>query len=125
MSKTRSRVLVVGVCLGLCASPVMAARMSNPGTEHGPPPEWTITRIDPLQHSVVINGMRYRLAADVKVGLMLPCPIMVYAEGGRVFITTMRPSLIADFFPQADVSAVAGQVEDVLVGVIDTACKSM
>ncbi len=61
------------------------------------------------------------LAADVKIGLMLPCPIMVYAEGGEVFITTMRPSLIAGFFPEADISDVADTVEDVLIGIMDKA----
>jgi uncharacterized protein (DUF302 family) len=61
------------------------------------------------------------LAADVKVGLMLPCPIMVYAEKGEVFITTMRATLIADFFPDADISAVATQVEKVLVDVLHAA----
>lgn len=61
------------------------------------------------------------LAADVKIGLMLPCPIMVYAEKGEVFISTMRPSLIKDFFPNADIAAVAQQVEDALIGIIDRA----
>jgi uncharacterized protein (DUF302 family) len=61
------------------------------------------------------------LAADVKIGLMLPCPIMVYAEQGKVFITTMRPSLIKDFFPNADIGAVAQQVEDVLIAIMDKA----
>lgn len=61
------------------------------------------------------------LAADVKIGLMLPCPIMVYAEEGRVFITTMRPTLIGGFFPDVDISGVATQVEAVLMRIIDTA----
>ena len=61
------------------------------------------------------------LAADVKIGLMLPCPIMVYAEQGKVFITTMRPSLIKDFFPDAGIAGVAQQVEDVLIGIVDKA----
>lgn len=61
------------------------------------------------------------LAADVKIGLMLPCPIMVYAEGGEVFITTMLPSLIAGFFPEADITEAAGAVEGVLLGVMDRA----
>ncbi len=61
------------------------------------------------------------LAADVKIGLMLPCPIMIYAEEGRVFITTMRPTLIGGFFPDADISNVAAQVETTLMGIIDTA----
>ena len=61
------------------------------------------------------------LAADVKIGLMLPCPIMVYAEKGEVFITTMRATLIAGLFPDADISAVAAQVEKVLIDVVDAA----
>ena len=61
------------------------------------------------------------LAADVKIGLMLPCPIMVYAEGGKVFISTMRPTLIGGFFPEAGIGDVAAEVEDVLVNVIDEA----
>ena len=61
------------------------------------------------------------LAADVKIGLMLPCPIMVYADKGQVFITTMRPTLIGGFFPDADISNVAAQVEAVLIGIVDTA----
>jgi len=61
------------------------------------------------------------LAADVKIGLMLPCPIMVYAEEGRVYITTMRPTNIGAFFPEADIAAVAAQVEAVLIDIIDTA----
>jgi len=61
------------------------------------------------------------LAADVKIGLMLPCPIMVYAEEGSVFISTMRPTLIGGFFPEAGIEDVAKAVEEVLVGVIDSA----
>jgi uncharacterized protein (DUF302 family) len=61
------------------------------------------------------------LAADAKIGLMLPCPIMVYAEIGEVFITTMRPSLIADFFPSAGIADVALKVEEAFIGIIDKA----
>lgn len=61
------------------------------------------------------------LAADVKIGLMLPCPIMVYAEGGEVFISTMKPSLIAGFFPEAGIEDVAAQVEEVLIRIMETA----
>jgi uncharacterized protein (DUF302 family) len=61
------------------------------------------------------------LAADVKIGLMLPCPIMVYAEQGKVFISTMRPTLISQFFPQADIGDVARDVEKTLIGIINRA----
>jgi uncharacterized protein (DUF302 family) len=63
------------------------------------------------------------LAADVKIGLMLPCPIMVYAEGGAVFISTMRPALIGGFFPEAGIDSVAAEVERILIGVIDRAAS--
>lgn len=61
------------------------------------------------------------LAADVKIGLMLPCPIMVYAEGGQVFISTMRPTLIGGFFPEAGIADVAAEVETILVNVVNEA----
>ena len=61
------------------------------------------------------------LAADVKIGLMLPCPIMVYAEEGKVFISTMRPTLIGGFFPEAGIGDVAAEVERILIDVINAA----
>jgi uncharacterized protein (DUF302 family) len=63
------------------------------------------------------------LAADVKIGLMLPCPVMVYAERGSVFITTMRPTLIGSFFPEAHIDEVAAEVESIVIGVIDRAAS--
>lgn len=61
------------------------------------------------------------LAADIRIGLMLPCPIMVYAEGETVKVATMLPTLIAQFFPDAGVDQTAGEVESVLIGVIERA----
>ena len=61
------------------------------------------------------------LAADPKIGLMLPCPIMVYVEDGHTLISTMKPSLIGGFFPEADIAATAAEVESILVAVIDEA----
>lgn len=61
------------------------------------------------------------LERDVKIGLMLPCAIMVYAENGAVNISTMRPSLIGGFFPEAGIGDVAMEVESVLVEIIDEA----
>jgi uncharacterized protein (DUF302 family) len=64
------------------------------------------------------------LARDVKIGLMLPCPIMVYVQAGEVFIATMRPSLIGTFFPEAEIDAVASEVETALVAIIDEAAAA-
>lgn len=63
------------------------------------------------------------LAADVKIGLMLPCPIVVYAEDGLVHISTMRPTLIGGFFPEAGIADVAAEVESILTSVIDRAAS--
>lgn len=59
------------------------------------------------------------LAVDPKIGLMLPCPIMVYVDGGQTLISTMRPTLIGSFFPEAGIEDVAAAVEQILVAIID------
>lgn len=64
------------------------------------------------------------LEADVRIGLMLPCPIMVYVENGDVWISTMRPTLIADFFPEAHVEDVAADVEEIIGRIIDRAAAA-
>lgn len=64
------------------------------------------------------------LASDVKIGLMLPCPIMVYVKGGEVFISTMRPSLIGGLFPAAGIEDVAMEVELALIAIIDEAAAT-
>lgn len=61
------------------------------------------------------------LAADVRIGLMLPCPVMVYESDGQVSISTMRPSLIAQFFPDARIDDVAREVEAAIIAIIDEA----
>lgn len=61
------------------------------------------------------------LAQDVKIGLMLPCPVMVYVEEGSVFISTMKPTLLSQFFPEADLAEVAGAVEREIIEIMHAA----
>ncbi len=61
------------------------------------------------------------LARDVKIGLMLPCPVMVYEEAGEVFISTMKPSLIGAFFPEAQLTEIAAEVEAQIIAIVDEA----
>ncbi len=78
---------------------------------------------EPLKIVEVCNA-RYAsevLKKDVKIALMLPCPISVYAQGGKTFISTMLPSTMADFYPKAGVEAIAAEVEKAVVGIIDAA----
>ena len=80
----------------------------------------------PRERVTIIEMCNARFASavlerDVKIGLMLPCPVMVYAQGERVFISTMRPTLIGGFFPEAHLDEIAGQVEAVIRRIMDAA----
>ncbi len=61
------------------------------------------------------------LKKDIKVSLMLPCPISVYTERGKTFITTLLPSSISNFFPKAGIEAIAAEVEKAVLGIVDEA----
>ena len=61
------------------------------------------------------------LAADIRIGLMLPCPVMIYEQSGQVFVSTMLPTLLASFFPEAGIEGVAGEVEEAIKRIVDEA----
>ena len=61
------------------------------------------------------------LKQDVKISLMLPCPISVYVQGGKTEIRTLLPSLVADFFPGAGIEGLAAEVESVVLRIIEEA----
>jgi len=59
------------------------------------------------------------LEKDIKISLMLPCPISVYEEKGKTFISTLRPRVIADFYPEADIKSLAEEVDDIVLSIVD------
>lgn len=61
------------------------------------------------------------LAEDVLIGLMLPCPVMVYEKDGAVLISTMRPTLMGSFFPSEAIVAVAAEVEAKIFAIVEDA----
>jgi uncharacterized protein (DUF302 family) len=61
------------------------------------------------------------LDKDVKIALMLPCPISVYVQGGKTHISTLLPSSIADFFPQAGIEGLASEVEKIVLKIVEEA----
>jgi uncharacterized protein (DUF302 family) len=61
------------------------------------------------------------LAEDVLIGLMLPCPVMVYEQDGDVLISTMRPTLMGTFFPEAEIADIAAEVEDRMFKIVTEA----
>ncbi len=78
----------------------------------------------PLKIIEVCNA-RYAdeaLKRDINVALMLPCPIAVYANGGRTFISTMRPSAVVELSPHSGLDSIATQVDAVILQIVDEAC---
>jgi uncharacterized protein (DUF302 family) len=78
---------------------------------------------EPLKIVEVCNA-RYAsevLKKDINIALMLPCPIAVYTQSGKTFISTMLPSVLADFYPQAGIEDIAAKVEMTLLQIIDEA----
>ena len=63
------------------------------------------------------------LAKDVRIALMLPCPISVYTERGKTHISTMLPTLISQFFPEAGIHDIAEQVEKAVLEIVGEAAR--
>lgn len=61
------------------------------------------------------------LTADPHIGLMMPCKINIWVEQGKTQIALLKPSLLAIFFPQAALDAMAQEIEEVLRAVVDAA----
>ena len=62
------------------------------------------------------------LDKDVKISLMLPCPISVYQKDGKTHISTLLPTSMIEFFPDACIASVAEAVERTVLEIIAEAC---
>jgi uncharacterized protein (DUF302 family) len=79
----------------------------------------------PLKIIEVCNA-RYAseaLEKDINVALMLPCPIAVYTEGGKTFISTMRPSALVALCPTSGLEQIAAEVDRVVLQIVDEAAR--
>src|SRR3989338_2362741 len=61
------------------------------------------------------------LNADIKIGLCLPCKINVYVKDGQTFISGMRPVILPQFFPNADLGAKPEEIDQIIRNIIDNA----
>jgi uncharacterized protein (DUF302 family) len=61
------------------------------------------------------------LEKDIKISLMLPCPISVYTEKGKTFISALRPKVMKDFYPDAKIDQLAEEVDRIVTTIIDEA----
>ncbi len=61
------------------------------------------------------------LKKDIKVSLMLPCPISVYEQGGKTFISTFRAKVMKRFYSDPEIGEVADKVEESVIRIVDEA----
>ncbi len=61
------------------------------------------------------------LAKDIKISLMLPCPVVVYVREDKTFISTLRPKVLADFYPGAGIEEIAAEVDAIILAIVDEA----
>lgn len=59
------------------------------------------------------------LKADTKIGLCLPCKINVYQKNGTTYISGMRPIILPQFFPRADLGNLPVEVDEIIRGIVD------
>jgi len=59
------------------------------------------------------------LKADIKIGLCLPCKINVYQKEGQTFISGMRPTVLPQFFPNANLGNLPTKLDKIIRGIIN------
>lgn len=61
------------------------------------------------------------LSRDKMISLMMPCKINVLVKDGQTYISALRPTILARFFPHADLAEVAAEVDTIICRIVDTA----
>ncbi len=59
------------------------------------------------------------LNKDIKIGLCLPCKINVYIKDGQTFISGMRPIILSQFFPEADLGERPKEIDQIIQNIIN------
>jgi len=78
-------------------------------------------KIEPFKIIEICNAKSAytALKADIKIGLCLPCKINVYQKDGKTYISGMRPVILSQFFPQANLGNLPNEVDEIIRGIID------
>lgn len=65
-------------------------------------------------------GFAHRaISAFSPIGMMLPCRIVVFEEEGMNKVMLMKPGVMSDIFPEADLGSLPQDVENILKQVVD------
>lgn len=78
-------------------------------------------RIEPFKIIEICNAKSAHtvLQADIKIGLCLPCKINVYIKDGQTHISGMRPIILSQFFPKANLGNLPAEVDKIIKEIID------
>src|SRR3989338_2035003 len=78
-------------------------------------------KIEPFKIVEICNAKSAytALQADFKIGLCLPCKINVYLKDGITYISGMRPVILSQFFPNANLGNLPTEVDIIIRGIID------
>lgn len=61
------------------------------------------------------------LNKDIKIGLCMPCKINVYIKDGQTFVSGMRPIVLSEFFPHADLGKTPEEIDQIIQTIINNA----
>ena len=60
------------------------------------------------------------LEEDIKIGLCMPCKINVYVHKGGTYISGMRPGILPQFFPKADLGDMPHEIDMTIQTIINS-----
>ncbi|MDA3855003.1 MAG: DUF302 domain-containing protein [Candidatus Woesearchaeota archaeon] len=60
------------------------------------------------------------LIAEIDLGLLLPCNVIVYRKEGKTFVNAIRPSIAMSFVDNKELENIAKEIETKLQKVIDS-----
>lgn len=77
--------------------------------------------IEPMKIVEVCNAKfaSQVLAKDKKISVMLPCPISVFVEADKTYISALKPRVIVDYYPDANIESIATEVERIVMNLVD------
>jgi uncharacterized protein (DUF302 family) len=100
---------------GVLAVHNLKQKMNAKGVEFGP--ECRIVEVcNPKKAKSVLE-------TDMSISNALPCRISIYEEGGKVKVSTLKPTAVLSLFGRPELEPVAKEVEETMIRMIDAACQ--
>ena len=78
--------------------------------------------IEPLKIIEICNARSANsvLQSDIKISLFLPCKINIYQKDNKTYISGLRPTLLAKFFPNTSLNNIFEEIDSAIKVIIDS-----